>query len=106
MTPPLSERTTMRKTNANAVNAIKNAIKDLFPYDAEAVDESIVEGDPWGWGAEVATITTECSMLCLNYYDMDWIGNSIKIQNHVKKNTGLDIFIECYNPAIHNVYWG
>lgn len=95
----------MTKNIENARKAIVAAIKELFPYDAEAAEESVFAGDPYGWGAEAATITTENCLDCLNYYENDWIGNSIRIQDHVKKNSGLDIFIECHNPAIHNVYW-
>lgn len=96
----------MRKNKATATNAIKRAIRELFPYDEDAVEESVIKGDPYGWGAEVATLVTECGMACLNYYDADWLDNSIRIQDHVRKTTGLEIFIECQNPAVHNVYWG
>jgi hypothetical protein len=95
----------MRKTKENARKAIVAAIKDLFIYDEDCADESVEAGDPWGYGSEAATITTENNMHCLNYYDADWISNARKIEDHVKKNAGLDIFIECYNPAIHCVYW-
>jgi hypothetical protein len=93
--------------NKNKVaKAIKAAIKELFPYDEDVADQSVVAGDPWGWGADLATIQTEDGLSCLNYYDADWIGNSHKIEAHVKKNAGLSIFIECYNAAIHCVYEG
>lgn len=95
----------MRKTKENARKAIVAAIKDLFPYDEEVAEKSVVAGDPWGWGGDAATIQTEDGLACLSYYDADWMSNSIRIQNHVKKHAGLDIFIECCNPAIHNVYW-
>lgn len=95
----------MRKTKTNAAKAIQKAIKEMFPNDAEAANESVAAGDPWGWGAEAATIVTENGLGCLNYYEADWMGNARRIEQHVKQNAGLDIFIECYNPAIHNVYW-
>lgn len=95
----------MRKTKNNARKAIVAAIKELFPHDAEVAEASVAAGDPWGWGAEAATIQTEDGLNCLNYYGADWMGNTIRIQEYVKKNYGLELFIECYNPAIHNVYW-
>jgi len=95
----------MRKTQANAAKAIRNAIKELWEFDAPIADKSVEAGDPWGYGSTAATIQTEDGLGCLNYYEADWLSNSIRIQEHVKKNTGLDIFIECYNPAIHCVYW-
>lgn len=95
----------MKATPANAAKAIRAAIKDLFVYDKDVADESVEAGDPWGWGAEAATIITENGLNCLSYYEADWMTNSVKIEQHVKKNAGLDIFIECYNPAVHCVYW-
>ena len=95
----------MSKSKEAATKAIIAAIKDLFPWDAQAAEESIVQGDPWGWGAEVATITTENCLGCLNNNEADWLSNTIRIQQHVKQKAGINIFIECYNPAIHNVYW-
>ena len=96
----------MNKGNKQeAVNAIREAIKALSPIDAPIVKESVVLGDPWGWGAEVATINVENGLEFLDYYNSDWILNSLKIQDWVREKYGFKIFIECYNAAIHNVYW-
>lgn len=88
-----------------ATKAIKEAILELFPEDADVAEKSVTLGDPWEWGAEVATICTEHGLSCLDYYGDDWMDNSIKIQEYVRLHYGLKIFIECCNSAIHNVYW-